>query len=124
MDITLDNMITILGKHYNNVKALDILNQDLFQLQIADKETILDWGIHLLRHLQVLATFFPECFLPDCLARLKCNHFYGGLPKLLKAMVAYLKASPQEKTYFDYLWTTREAEERGLHGTILKPSKQ
>ena len=25
-------------------------------------------------------------------------------------MVAYLKASPEEKTYCDYLWAAREAE--------------
>ena len=55
MDITLDNVLMILEEHYNNVKALDALNQELFQLWVADKETILDWGIHLLRHLQVLA---------------------------------------------------------------------
>ena len=70
---------------------------------MADKETILDEGIHLLRHLQVLAASFQECFLPVHVAELKCNCFYGRLPKWLKAMVAYLKASPQEKTYSDYL---------------------
>ena len=31
-DITMDNVLTILDKHYNNVKALDALNQELFQL--------------------------------------------------------------------------------------------
>ena len=44
------------------------------------------------------------------MAELKCDHFYSRLPKCLKAMVAYLKASPEEKTYSDYLWATREAE--------------
>ena len=39
MDITLDNVLMILDKHYNNVKALDALNQELFQLWMADKET-------------------------------------------------------------------------------------
>ena len=38
-DITLDNMLTILDEHYNNAKALDALNQELFQLWLADKET-------------------------------------------------------------------------------------
>ena len=110
MDITLDNVLTILDKYYNNVKALDALNQELFQLQMADKETVSDWGICLLSHLQVLAASFPECFLPDHVTELKCNHFYGGLPKCFKAMVAYLKASPQEKTYSDYLQAARETE--------------
>ena len=32
MDITLDEVLTILDEHYNNVKALDMLNQELFQL--------------------------------------------------------------------------------------------
>ena len=44
MDITLNDVLMILDEHYNNVKALDALNQELFQLQMADKETISDWG--------------------------------------------------------------------------------
>ena len=57
-----------------------------------------------------LGSSFPECFPPDCVAELKCDCFYSRLPKWLKAMVAYLKASPQEKTYSNYLQATREAE--------------
>ena len=30
MDITLDDVLTILDKHYNNIKALDALNQEFF----------------------------------------------------------------------------------------------
>ena len=30
IDITLDYILTILDEHYNNVKALDALNQELF----------------------------------------------------------------------------------------------
>ena len=60
--ITLDHVLTILDKHYNNVKALDTLNQELFQLWMADKETVSDWGIHLLRHPQVLAASFSDHF--------------------------------------------------------------
>ena len=41
-DITLDDMLTILDEHYNNVTTLDALNHELFQLWIADKETISD----------------------------------------------------------------------------------
>ena len=32
MDINLDDVLTILDEHYNNVNALDALNQELFQL--------------------------------------------------------------------------------------------
>ena len=45
--ITLDNVLTILDEHYNDVKALDALNQELFQMRMANKETVLDWGICL-----------------------------------------------------------------------------
>ena len=109
-DITLDDMLTILDEHYNNVKVLDMLNQELFQLWMADKETVSDWGICLSRHLQILAASFPDCFPPDRVVELKRDCFYGGLPKLLKAMVAYLKAGPQVRMYSDYLMATREAE--------------
>ena len=35
-DIMLDDVLTILDEHYNNVKVLDALNQELFQLRMAD----------------------------------------------------------------------------------------
>ena len=75
-------------------------------------------GMHLLRHLQILATSFPEHFPPDHVAELKCDHFYSGLPKWLKAMAAYLKASANEKTYANYLWAAREAEKE----EVIEPS--
>ena len=65
MDVTLDDVLTILDEHYNNVKALDALNQEIYQLRMGKKETVLDWGVHLSRHLQVLAALFPDRFLPD-----------------------------------------------------------
>ena len=103
MDITLDDVLTILYEHYNNMKALDTLNQELFQLWMADKETISDWGVHLSRHLQVLAVSFPDHFPPDQVAELKRDCFYGRLPKCLKVMVAYPKMGPQVRTYSNYL---------------------
>ena len=103
-------MLTILDEYYNNVKALDVLNQELFQLQMADKETVSDWGIHLSRHLQVLATSFPDRFPPDHVAELKRDHFYGRLPKWLKAMVADLKEGLQVTMYSGYLRAAWEAE--------------
>ena len=102
MDITLDNVLTISDEYYNNVKVLDALNQELFQLWMGKKETMLDWGVQLSRHLQVLAASFPE----------DTPQLGGRLPKCLKAMVAYLKASPQEKTYSNYLQAMREAKRK------------
>ena len=46
-DITLNEVLTILDKHFNNIKALDTLNQELFQMRMADKETVSDWGVCL-----------------------------------------------------------------------------
>ena len=65
MDITLVDMLTILDEHYDNVKTLDALNQELFQPWMGKKEAVLDWGVLLSRHLQVLAALFPNRFLPD-----------------------------------------------------------
>ena len=103
MDVTLDGILTILDEHYNNVKALDALNQELFQLQMGKTETVSDWGVCLSRHLQFLADSFPDRFPLDQVAELMWDCFYGGLPKWLKKLVAYLKATPNEKTYSDYL---------------------
>ena len=80
-DITLDDVLTILDEHYNNVKALDVLNQELFQMQMTDKETVSDWGVCLSRYLQILAVSFPDHFPSDCVAELKRDCFYVGLPK-------------------------------------------
>ena len=59
-DIILNKVLTILDEHHNNVKALDALNQELFQMRMADKETVSDWGIHLSQHLQILVASFPN----------------------------------------------------------------
>ena len=109
-DITLGDVLTILDEHYNNVKTLDAPNQKLFQLRMADKETVSDQDVHPSRHLQILAASFPDHFLPDWVVEFKRDCFYGMLPKCLKAMVAYLKAGIQVRTYPDYLRATWEAE--------------
>ena len=98
-DITFDDVLRILDEHYNNVKALDMLNQELFQLWMADKETVSDWEVCLSRHLQILVASFPDHFPWNRVVELKRDHFYSGLPKQLKVMVAYLKAGPQVRTY-------------------------
>ena len=36
--MTLDGILTVLDEHYNNVKALDALYQELFQLWMDKKE--------------------------------------------------------------------------------------
>ena len=97
MDITLDDVLTILHEHYNNVKALDALNQELFQLWMADKETISDCGICLSRCLQVLAASFPDHFHFDHVAELKWDHFYGRLPKWLKQLWPTLRPAHMKR---------------------------
>ena len=79
-------------------------------MRMADKETVLDWGICLSQHLQILAASFPDQFPLEHVTELKRDWFYGGLSKRLKAMVAYLKAGPQVRTYSDYLRAAREAK--------------
>ena len=69
-------------------------------------------GVHLSRHLQILAASFPERFPPDWVAEQKRDHFYGGLHKQLKVMVAYLKNTPDERTYSNYLHAVWEAEKK------------
>ena len=41
-DVTLDDVLTILDEYDNNVKALDVLNQELFQLCMGEKERVSD----------------------------------------------------------------------------------
>ena len=72
-------------------------------MRMADKETVSDWGVLLSQNLQILAASFLDWFPPDRVAELKRDHFYGRLPKRLKAMVAYLKVGPQVRMYSDYL---------------------
>ena len=124
MDITLDNVLTILDEHYINMKAFDALNQEVFQLQMVDKETVSDWGVHLSRHLQVLAASFPDCFPPEQVAELKRDCFYGRLPKCLKVMVAYLKAGLQDRTYSDYLRPAHKAEKEDSMELSQSPQTQ
>ena len=108
--ITWDGILAILDEHYNNVKALDALNQELFQLQMGEKEMVSELGVHLFRHLQILTTSFLECILLDHVTTLKHDCFYGGLPKWFKVMVSYLKARGKEKSYSNYIQAVLEAK--------------
>ena len=49
INITLDDILTILDEHYNNVKALDALNQELFQLHMGEKEDSVRLGSALIK---------------------------------------------------------------------------
>ena len=91
---------------------------------MADKETVSDWGVCLSRHLQVLAASFPDHFPPDQVAELKRDCFYGGIPKHLKAMVAYLKAGLQVQTYSNYLRAAQEAEKEDSMELSRSPRTQ
>ena len=116
-DITFEGVITVLDEYYNNVKTLDALNRELFQLWMADKKTVSDWGVCISKHLHILVALFPERFPPDHITELKSDCFYGGLSKQLKAMVTSLKAITNEKTYSDYLWVVWEVEKEEMMET-------
>ena len=83
-DITLADVLTVLDEHYNNMKALDALNQELFQMRMADKETVLDWGVCLSRHLQILAASFPDCFPPETCSQTEEGSFLWRTPKMIE----------------------------------------
>ena len=57
-----------------------------------------------------IGSLFPRPFSSRSCRRTEEGLFYGGLPKQLKVMVAYLKAGPQVRIYSDYLRATREAK--------------
>ena len=63
MDITLNDVLTILDEHYNNMKALDALNQELFQLWMADK--LYQTGVSAFQDIWILDASFPDCFPPN-----------------------------------------------------------
>ena len=110
----MDDVLTILDEHYNNVKLLDALDQELFQLWMADKETKSDWGIHLSRHLQVLSASFPDHFSPR-----SCDGAEEGLLLWQTSQAIDGNGSLPEdgthvRTYSDYLRAAREAEKEDL----------
>ena len=43
-DVPLDDILTLMDENYNNIKVLDTLNQELFQLWMGKNETVFHWG--------------------------------------------------------------------------------
>ena len=76
MDITLDDVLTILDEHYNNVKVLDTLNQELFQLWMSDKETGASIFPGISRFWQLPSLIAS----PDRVAELKIDAFMVDFP--------------------------------------------
>ena len=66
---------------------------------------------------------FLEWFLLDHVAELKHDYFYDGLPKQFMEMLAYLKASTNEKTYSDYLQVACEVMEGSWNLAMASTSK-
>ena len=58
-DITLDDVLTILDEHYNDVKVLDGLNQELFQLWMADRGNCIRLGCLPLKAFASISSFLP-----------------------------------------------------------------
>ena len=56
-DIILDDELIILDENYNNAKAFDALNWELFQLQKGEKGTVSEGGSHL------QAPLSPSCLV-------------------------------------------------------------
>ena len=89
IDITLDDMLTILDKYYNNVKILDTLNQELFQLRMADKETFgLGWPS--LKMSLGFSCFFPWPFSPWLSTRVEESNDPGGIEGVTKEFMVCL----------------------------------
>ena len=109
IDITLDDVLTILKEHFNNVRAPDVLNQALFQMQMADKETI---GLGC-PSLQTLTN--TSNILPGLISSRSCSGIEEGLilwwtSQMIEGDGVHLKVGPQVRTYSNSLRATREAE--------------
>ena len=72
-------------------------------------------------HLQILMASFLECFPPDHIPELKQDHFYRGPSKWLKVMVAYPKASGNEKVYSDYIQVVEKQRKKKWNHPITCP---
>ena len=91
MDITLDDMLTILDEHYNNVKALEALNQELFQLRMVDKEHCIGLSCPPFQTSPGSSCFLPSLLSPWLSGRVEeipllwqasqATKSNGGLPK-------------------------------------------
>ena len=81
-DITFDNMLMILDEYDNNVKALDVLNQELFQLWMANKETVSDLGHPPLKAFANISSFLSRPLSPRPCSRVEEGSLlWHGLPK-------------------------------------------
>ena len=68
--------LTILDEHYNNMKALDALNQELFQMRMADKETSVRLGcLPSLQTLTNTGSIHPRPFSPRSHSRTEESSF-------------------------------------------------
>ena len=118
MDITLDDVLTILDEHYNNMKALDAQNQELFQLQMADKETVLVW-VSICQDISRLWLFpFPATFtqLSD---RVKERLLLWWAPKVTESNGSLSEGGSAGKDLFRPLKGHPRSQEGRFHGVAL-----
>ena len=81
----------ILDEHYNNVKVLDALNQELFQLQMADNRNCVRLGSLPFKALANISSFLPRLLPSRMCSRteeglllwwtFQATEGYGSLPE-------------------------------------------
>ena len=122
MDITLDDELTILDEHYNNVKALDTLNQELFQLWMGEKETISDWGVFYQGTSKSWPLHFQSASLTNCIAELKHWLLLWGATQMAQGHGGIPEGQPMGEDIF-WLSTSCKGNQKGrFHGTLPKPN--
>ena len=109
-DITLVGVISVLDEHYSNVKAMGTLNQEFFQLWMANKETVSDCGYACQGTSKSL---WPHSWKGSHQTKLlnwiETTSTVGYLSSW-RWWWPTLKATSNEKTYSDYLQVAQEAE--------------
>ena len=75
-DITLDDVLTTLEEHYNNVKPWTPLTMSSFSYTWVKKRQYQIGGAPVKTTVGSCGVI-PGCFPPDCIAKLKHDNFYG-----------------------------------------------
>ena len=78
-DVTLSDILQMLDKHYGVVMMFNALSKGLYSLKQGSRESVAEFGVHLLQQVQILQLEYQGKIQPEHVEEMKCDCFYEGL---------------------------------------------
>ena len=102
----------MLDEHYGMVMIFSTLMKELYFLKQGSGENVDDFGVHLLKQVQILQSEYPGRIQQQHIEEMKWDHFYEGLSPKYQDMLVHKVHGKHPTNYSDLLFAAEKLEKQ------------